>query len=247
MNLHQHKRRSAFTLIELLVVIAIIAILAAILFPAFARARENARRASCISNQKQIGLALTMYIQDYDEKLPRYRYLGGPGATVDKSWAQVLYPYIKNSQVFICPSARKISPSAVAGRNPLQYTTNTYTSGSYGYNYVYLSPISPTPPWSDYVPLSVAAIERPAQTAAIAETTGTASTIVVYPPSTNWTAPYAWGDAGTTLGDNLATWHFDGNVVAFVDGHVKWVKKSVLAGPAGCSGVACDVWWGAGT
>lgn len=233
-----NRQRRGFTLIELLVVIAIIAILAAILFPVFARARENARRASCISNQKQIGLGLMMYVQDYDEMLPRYRYLGGPDNTTDVGWAQVIYPYIKNTQVFICPSARKISSSTANGRDPLKYTTNTYTSGSYGYNYAYLSP------GSDLVPLSVAAIQTPAQTVATAETTGTTSTVLAFPPSVGWDTVDPWGDPGKTYGDNQATWHFDGNVVAFADGHAKWMKKSVLAGPAGCSGVACDEWWG---
>ncbi|RYZ75770.1 MAG: DUF1559 domain-containing protein, partial [Proteobacteria bacterium] len=98
----QNKRNNAaFTLIELLVVIAIIAILAAILFPVFARARENARRASCISNQKQIMLGLTQYAQDYDEKYPLI-YLSAGGTNV--GWNQMLMPYIKSRQVFICPS-----------------------------------------------------------------------------------------------------------------------------------------------
>jgi len=87
-----------FTLIELLVVIAIIAILAAILFPAFARARENARRASCQSNLKQIGLGFQQYLQDYDERYPR----GGESAT--DNWAVQLEPYVKSTQIHGCPS-----------------------------------------------------------------------------------------------------------------------------------------------
>ncbi len=79
-----------FTLIELLVVIAI---LAAILFPVFGRARENARRASCISNLKQIGLGVMQYTQDYDEQYPRYRWLYSSG----QSWHQVIQPYIKST------------------------------------------------------------------------------------------------------------------------------------------------------
>ena len=93
--------RSAFTLIELLVVIAIIAILAAILFPVFARARENARRSSCQSNLKQIGLGIIQYTQDYDEKYP----MAISGASSPYfSWRQTMQPYIKSTQVLRCPS-----------------------------------------------------------------------------------------------------------------------------------------------
>lgn len=93
-----------FTLIELLVVIAIIAILAAILFPVFARAREKARQTSCLSNLKQIGLALQMYAQDYDMLLPlanEYPGTDGPPGLYD-----VIEPYVKNEQIFRCPSDR---------------------------------------------------------------------------------------------------------------------------------------------
>ncbi|HEX8551022.1 MAG TPA: DUF1559 domain-containing protein [Abditibacteriaceae bacterium] len=95
------RRKSGFTLIELLVVIAIIAILAAILFPVFARARENARRSSCQSNMKQMGLGFAQYYQDYDEKVPAagdFDWYHGWG------WANQVYPYIKSEQIFVCPS-----------------------------------------------------------------------------------------------------------------------------------------------
>src|SRR6187397_1320782 len=94
-------RRRAFTLIELLVVIAIIAILAAILFPVFAQAREAARKASCLSNMKQIGLALQQYSSDYDGLFPPSQ-LPSSGANV--SWPTMSFPYIKNEGVFVCPS-----------------------------------------------------------------------------------------------------------------------------------------------
>ena len=96
-------RKLGFTLIELLVVIAIIAILAAILFPAFARARENARRASCQSNMKQIGLGFIQYAQDYDENYP-YNRLPDTGVTGIVGYATMLQPYIKSRQLFKCPS-----------------------------------------------------------------------------------------------------------------------------------------------
>lgn len=105
-------RFNGFTLIELLVVIAIIAILAAILFPVFARARENARRSSCQSNMKQIGLAFMQYTQDYDEKMPVGTVAGAtsaceagfPYGSRGFGWAGQLYPYAKSSQLFKCPS-----------------------------------------------------------------------------------------------------------------------------------------------
>jgi len=96
--------KRAFTLIELLVVIAIIAILAAILFPVFARARENARRASCQSNLKQIGLAELQYVQDYDETYSG-SFRDDPGLGGRVSYAEMIFPYIKSTQIFGCPSA----------------------------------------------------------------------------------------------------------------------------------------------
>ncbi len=95
------RRHRGFTLIELLVAIAIIAILAAILFPVFAQAREAARKASCLSNLKQLGLALAAYSQDYDETMPPSQ-LPSFGANV--SWPTMLFPYVKNEGVFVCPS-----------------------------------------------------------------------------------------------------------------------------------------------
>ncbi len=94
----------AFTLIELLVVIAIIAILAAILFPVFARARENARRSSCQSNLKQIGLGVMQYTQDYDEKMPLRRYNTADDIGAAMTWRRTTYPYVKSSQLYSCPS-----------------------------------------------------------------------------------------------------------------------------------------------
>ena len=102
--------QKGFTLIELLVVIAIIAILAAILFPAFARARENARRASCSSNQKQLGLAIMQYTQDYDEKYPPM-YSNPPVSY----WSMKIQPYTKSAQVFDCPSTGRHSTADTGG------------------------------------------------------------------------------------------------------------------------------------
>jgi len=119
--------RRGFTLIELLVVIAIIAILAAILFPVFARAREKARQTSCLSNIRQIGTATMMYAQDYDECCPGH----GGDANPAEAWPDMLLPYCKNGQIFRCPSASQGNTSMwghfyVQGTYPLCYGQNCY-------------------------------------------------------------------------------------------------------------------------
>lgn len=149
-----NRRRSGFTLIELLVVIAIIAILAAILFPVFAQAREKARQASCISNNKQYALATLMYVQDYDETFPYEANLSG---TCVSTFYQVVQPYTKNDQIAVCPSDPKaMRPLDLVGA-PCQgtppftaYSVNAavFTNGFYGY------PVT-----------TLAALPRPAETA----------------------------------------------------------------------------------
>ena len=121
----------AFTLIELLVVIAIIAVLAAILFPVFARARENARRTSCLSNMKQLGLAFIQYSQDYDEMIPRYQYGSGGPPNTQHNWHDAIYPYVKSVQVYNCPSARFGSPSGAGTKTfqPVSATAIKSTTG----------------------------------------------------------------------------------------------------------------------
>lgn len=109
--------RRGFTLIELLIVIAIIAILAAILFPVFARARENARRTSCASNLKQIGLAMLQYTQDYDERFPLPAYTDPVTATSFR-WRHAVYPYTKSAQLFRCPSNKYATLDGAAGSAP---------------------------------------------------------------------------------------------------------------------------------
>ncbi len=107
MQSRAHSR--GFTLIELLVVIAIIAILAAILFPVFQKVRENARRTACLSNEKQIGLAVIQYNQDFDEKFPcatAAQLLITPAATntgYPNGWANMIYPYVKSTGLYACP------------------------------------------------------------------------------------------------------------------------------------------------
>ncbi|MGC4048030.1 MAG: DUF1559 domain-containing protein [Armatimonas sp.] len=121
-------RKNAFTLIELLVVIAIIAILAAILFPVFAQARAKARQTACLSNMKQIGTAIMMYVQDYDENYPPAQLnLPSPPAPANGviSWPTMIYPYIKNEGVFVCPDGETSLKSVTLTVN------GTTTTGSY--------------------------------------------------------------------------------------------------------------------
>jgi prepilin-type N-terminal cleavage/methylation domain-containing protein/prepilin-type processing-associated H-X9-DG protein len=114
-------RRHGFTLIELLVVIAIIAILAAILFPVFAQAREKARQSTCLSNARQIALALTQYAQDYDETLV-LRYIGpDPVTKKDRSWKDSLEPYLKSADIYRCPSNPRARTPDALGKYPGGY------------------------------------------------------------------------------------------------------------------------------
>lgn len=139
--------RQGFTLIELLVVIAIIAILAAILFPVFAQAREKARQAGCQSNLKQIGIALKMYVQDYDETFPAgiitpndtSGQTGAKGQSFFYSgWvSNVLIPYTKNQQIYRCPSLQ--AAGFIDPWNGGTATTNGTNQVSYAYNYVSLT------------------------------------------------------------------------------------------------------------
>ena len=124
-------RQKAFTLIELLVVIAIIAILAAILFPVFATAREKARQTSCASNEKQLGLAFMQYVQDYDETFPGGDLYGvqymGPG----DGWAMQIWPYLKSLQVLSCPSDPNIkSPGMLSYECNINIMAGAGTTGA---------------------------------------------------------------------------------------------------------------------
>lgn len=220
-------KRKAFTLIELLVVIAIIAILSAILFPVFARARENARRASCISNLKQIGLGAMMYTQDYDDTLPHaYSVNGAPSpdgidtfgdGQVTWTWWQMLYPYTKSSQINICPS---FDPSGVS-----------LWRARYGANFIVLNHPS-------YAPVKLASI----QTVANTYMTFDAGNYQIQPVFVGGAASGAgseylpgMGDIGldcSTAGgqksDCESGRHFGGDNVAFADGHVKWLKAGII-------------------
>jgi len=167
----------AFTLIELLVVIAIIAILAAILFPVFAQAREKARQAACSSNLKQIGTAWTMYLQDYDEKIASANNPIGwgdcptmPGRSQFGGWeGNLLAPYLKNTKVFLCPS----TPGQTVNNN---CTTVNYLVESYAYNYVSMERWDC--PAAAAVGKNISALEQPADT-------------MVF-----WDSTTAWSDCG---------------------------------------------------
>ena len=218
------QKKNGFTLIELLVVIAIISILASILFPAFARARENARRASCQSNLKQIALGVFQYTQDYDERFPPrlINASGSPpvsnGANASNpfGWADALQPYLKSTQIFQCPSETGTPTTATSGafNGQADPTATGYT------DYWFNSRLSSQ---------SQAAIDSVSQVVMNGDGSGNPS--------------YYWynGCNANSADDNEClvddpgirglgrahTRHLDGGNFAFADGHVKWYKGIV--------------------
>ena len=219
------RKTRGFTLIELLVVVAIIALLAAILFPVFSRARENARRTSCASNLKQIGLGIMQYVQDYDEYYPMSLNYGmdgaggGSGVNADTLWPDMVEPYIKSTQVFFCPSSN--------------YSSRL--NGNYGANYSVM-PFSTTAvnqiKMSELQSASIVYMIMDFGTYYARVTNVSGST------GANWTYLPGLGDAGGTcsvtavsgfdrIGDCQSGRHFGGVNVAFADGHVKWLKSAV--------------------
>ncbi len=233
------RKAQGFTLIELLVVIAIIAILASILFPVFARARENARRTSCSSNLKQFGLAMMQYVQDYDETYPNAigtvgaappggAWNMGSAAGFNKwAWQQLLYPYHKNLQIFRCPS----------GLNHSNFNYPTY--GNYGANNQIIT--------AETLPArKLSAITAPAGTYAIMDAgtwsvapgradptnSGTSSNFGNFIPGIGklGSACAIAGNVYDVLQDDcLKGRHFEGVNMAFADGHVKWLKTDVVS------------------
>jgi len=182
--------KSAFTLIELLVVIAIIAILAAILFPVFAQAREKARSASCLSNEKQIGLGLMMYTQDYDETYPTaYQYKNNTATTNGGSsggyihYTSVVHPYVKNEQVWVCPSDpnKGIRPDNAPCASWLDTVTLGCEAQVPRLSYIANSAILPRKRGPVDAPnvVSVAAVDAPADVIAIAEMTSNLNCILL--------------------------------------------------------------------
>ncbi len=195
--------RRGFTLIELLVVIAIIAILAAILFPVFARAREKARQASCQSNLKQIAMSFIMYAQDFDETMvPNYTLTsnqrvfpdGSTAAAGPMLWMHMVYPYINNDQLFNCPTA-----------------SSRYAGGYYwdaNANYAYNRWVGRFPSWNER-PAAVGSIKRPAECPLLADC-----------------EYYLMGpDSGTADNDyRPSPRHNDTLNMGYVDGHVKTIR-----------------------
>jgi prepilin-type N-terminal cleavage/methylation domain-containing protein/prepilin-type processing-associated H-X9-DG protein len=206
-----------FTLIELLIVIAIIAILASILFPVFARARESARRSSCASNLKQLGLGFAQYVQDYDERYPRHDFYDNGGYLTpnnDDSFNFDIQPYLKSVNLYICPSA----PVSTTDVPDTSGTTGLRNDTSYLANGVLIAHRS------DIASVHIGQVVAPASVVLMHEFFERRRTSYVRPNlefSTVGNGSYT--NVLTASYDKL---HFDGGNQLYCDGHVKWKKQS---------------------
>lgn len=214
-------RRDGFTLIELLVVVAIIAILAAILFPVFAQAREKARQSVCLSNEKQMGSALMMYTQDYDQRLPG-DVLGYPAIyptappnqqrSSHTTWELLLQPYVKNLQIFLCPSHEP------HGWIPWQtwWNPKPRVMNDYGLNYTLVHPPEP-PTYPRNLSGDLDGVPYPAETL-LAVDLKSSYKLYMFTP---WYNPSRYPQRIP----ELQTHHGGANFV-YCDGHARWIQSS---------------------
>ncbi len=201
----QSLTKRGFTLIELLVVIAIIALLAAILFPVFARARENARKSSCANNLKQIGLGVLQYVQDYDETLPP-PCIGSPCDSGQGSWAQRIFPYVKSAQLYACPS----NPAGKVDREAAYPAMNAPAiKRGYGGSAHFFG-------WDGNKSLAIANITKPADKIMITETGNIGQAVHAH---ADW-------QAGTLFRDRGWAGHLQTVNFTFGDGHVKALRPT---------------------